>query len=95
MLTVDRRQPYFIKLTSGFREVARDSKIRFPPLTLNYCNSNNCPTYFKNRKIKASLTGALTDYFMQCSDFCHVYKGIVSYRLSVTLSIATLNHTPG
>lgn len=29
-------------------------------------------------KIKASLTGALIDYFMQCSDFCHVYRGIVS-----------------
>lgn len=32
MRTVDRRQPYFVRLTSG------------------------------------------TDYFMQCSDFCHVYK---------------------
>lgn len=28
---------------------------------------------------------------MQCSEFCHVYKGIVSHRLSVTLTIAVLN----
>lgn len=46
----------------------------------------NRPNYFKKIKLKASLTGALIDYSMQCSDFCHVYKGIVSHRLSVTLN---------
>ena len=29
---------------------------------------------------------------MQCSDFCHVYKGIVPHRLSVTRALSRRTH---
>lgn len=76
MLTLERRQSNS-HLSLGFT---------LSTLTSNYCNSNTTQTISRKLKIKGKVNGALIDYFMQCSDFCHVYKGIVSHRLSVTLN---------
>jgi len=79
-----RRHPDFVKLTSGFSEVDRDSKIQFaippPPHSHSIIAIPILPDLFHEHKNKGKFNRC-TSWLFSCNVliFCHVYKGIVSH----------------